>query len=1264
MDLKLREEHDIDKMLSMEKQLKFLNEIVYKRSQSIQTIHMMAPKVATYNGRPTISNPIYLKQAQSEIPCLYVFPYDQSNHANRLIPDGEETLALERESRSKLNKDLVRPYDYTKLNSLYEIFKPPTQELLPVSKSISKSRQAYNVMTNNINHFKQNIDDAWIKHSKDLFRAPTAHDMEILIQTCLMPLAIKTQSDSLKFVYELKQEMHVDLKYIESLEKEIDELESKKAEFSDMYDVILQECVSKDVMCSYLMSLSYLDALDELQCLYLHKVKECDCLAQKISKQTESVSKKVHTKLLQHFAKVEKHSISLEIALQICKEHVKNDTVCNEKASNFFRKEREQYFEIQDLKAKLQDKNIAISELKKLIEKGKGKSVDTNFNRPYVVRQPNAQRIPKPSVLGKPAPFSNSLDRIYFQKTKSVSKANVTKKPIVVPISTRKPKSQATKSIATPNKKKVASKSKPKKQWVPKAKTQWHMTGNLKLLCNFVEKFLGTVCFGNDQFAPILGYGDLVQRNVTINRVYYVEGLNHNLFSVGQFCDADLEVAFRKSTCFVRDLQGNDLLTGNRGSNLYTISLQESTLSTPLCLMAKATPTQKWLWHRRLSHLNLDYINLLLKKDIVIGLPKLKYVKDQLCSSCELSKAKRRSFKSKAVLCSKGRLNLLHIDLCGPMRVANVNGKKYILVIVDDYSRYTWTLFLCLKDETPEVLKEFLMMIQRNLQASMITVRTDKGTEFLNKTLNAFFKEEGIEHQTFTARTPKQNGVVERQNRYSTQSKGYRVYNKRTRMIVESIHIRFDEIKEMLETSVANNTSGLVPQRQKASDYNNLDPIPQRQYVSSSADADVPPQQELDLLFGPLYDEFFNAEEGEQLPDDDFTNPFCTPTQDVAESSSHNIAGSESRPSMLNKENYVPWSSRLLCYAKSRPNEKLIHNSIINGPYVRRIIPEPGDTNQEVPVNETFHEIWLRVQKMMKGSDIGIQKKKAKLFNEWERFTSNEGESIESYYHHFLKLMNDLKRNKHVPEKIASNLKFLNNLQPAWGRHVTITQDPLALMTNSNNPYAFLAPHQDQPSYNQNHMQQPMPNPEDITDPTTAMNMALALMAKAFKLNYSTPTNNNQRISSNPRNRQIAQLGMNMGQDRQMQMVGGNANQNENGNLVVARAEGNAAGQNGNQIRCYNYRGTDESAEVHDYEICDDNEIFNMFTQEEQYTELLEPIPEQHQVPQNDNNVISEVTSVEQSGETVEQHPVNFEETRALYDSLYHNLAIEVEKVN
>nr|GEU62893.1 hypothetical protein [Tanacetum cinerariifolium] len=277
---------------------------------------------------------------------------------------------------------------------------------------------------------------------------------------------------------------------------------------------------------------------------------------------------------------------------------------------------------------------------------------------------------------------------------------------------------------------------------------------------------------------------------------------------------------------------------------------------------------------------------------------------------------------------------------------------------------------------------------------------------------------------------------------------------------------------------------------------------------------------------------------------------------------------------------------------------------------------------------------------MMKGSNIGIQEEKAK--------------------------------------KIASNLKFLNNLQPEWSRHVTIvhqtkdlhtadytqlynflkynqkevdelnderlakTRDPLAFMENSNNSYAFPVPHQDQPSFNQNYMQQRIPNPEDVTDPTTAMNMALALMAKAFKQNYSTPTNNNQRISSNPRNRQIAQPGhfprdcMVRPRRRDVAYL--------QTQLLIAQKE-----EAGIQLQAEEFDLMAAAADL--------DEI-------EEYTELLEPISEPHQVPQNDNNVIHEVASEEQSGGTLEQHPVNFEETRTLYDSLYKNLAIEVEKVN
>nr|GFB71831.1 hypothetical protein [Tanacetum cinerariifolium] len=249
------------------------------------------------------------------------------------------------------------------------------------------------------------------------------------------------------------------------------------------------------------------------------------------------------------------------------------------------------------------------------------------------------------------------------------------------------------------------------------------------------------------------------------------------------------------------------------------------------------------------------------------------------------------------------------------------------------------------------------------------------------------------------------------------------------------------------------------------------------------------------------------------------------------------------------------------------------------------------------------------------------------------------------------------------------------------------------------NCMTFRTPHQDQLPFNQNFLQQPMPNPEDITDPTTAMNMSLALMAKAFKLNYSTATNNNQRISSNPKNRQIAQSGMNMGQDRQMQMIGGCSESKSSEywkseldwewprrrddaylqtQLLIAQKE-----EAGIQLQAEEYDLMAAAADLDEIEEVNANSILMANLQQAsssstqtdstpvydsngsaEYTELLEPIPESHQVPQNDNEAISEVTGVEQGGETVEQHPVNFEETRALYDSLYQNLAVEVEKVN
>ncbi|GJT87513.1 retrovirus-related pol polyprotein from transposon TNT 1-94 [Tanacetum coccineum] len=258
-----------------------------------------------------------------------------------------------------------------------------------------------------------------------------------------------------------------------------------------------------------------------------------------------------------------------------------------------------------------------------------------------------------------------------------------------------------------------------------------HMTGDRSQLTNFVHKFLGTVKFSNDQIIKIMGYGDYQIGNIIISRVYYVEGLRHNQFSVGQFCDSDLEVAFKKHTCFIRNLEGVDLLSRSQETNLYTLSIRDMMASSPICLLSKASKTKSWLWHRRFSHLNFGAINHLAKHGLVRGLPKLKFEKDYLCSACAMGKSKTQSHKHKYEDTNQEKLYLLHMDLCGPMRVASVNEKKYILVIVDDYSQFTWVKFLASKDEAPDFIIKFPKMIQVRLNATVRNIHKDNGTEFL-----------------------------------------------------------------------------------------------------------------------------------------------------------------------------------------------------------------------------------------------------------------------------------------------------------------------------------------------------------------------------------------------------------------------------------------------------------------------------------------------------------------------------------------------------
>nr|GEU47541.1 hypothetical protein [Tanacetum cinerariifolium] len=235
-----------------------------------------------------------------------------------------------------------------------------------------------------------------------------------------------------------------------------------------------------------------------------------------------------------------------------------------------------------------------------------------------------------------------------------------------------------------------------------------HMTGDRSQLTNFVSKFLGTVKFKNDHVEKILRYGDYLIGNVTISKFYYVEGLGHNLFSFGQLCDSNLEVSFLQHTCFIRNLEA--------------------------------------------------------RQGLVRGLPKLKFEKDHLCSACTMGKSKKKPHKPQSKDTNQEKLYLLHIDLCGPICVASVNRKKYILVIVDDYSRFTRVKCLRSKDEAPDFIINFLKMIQVRLKVHVRRIRTDNGTKFVNQTLRKYYEKVGISHETSFYRSSQQNSVIERCN--------------------------------------------------------------------------------------------------------------------------------------------------------------------------------------------------------------------------------------------------------------------------------------------------------------------------------------------------------------------------------------------------------------------------------------------------------------------------------------------------------------------
>nr|GEV11785.1 retrovirus-related Pol polyprotein from transposon TNT 1-94 [Tanacetum cinerariifolium] len=466
---KTREDKELDKVIALENKVKVLDNIVYKTGQSVQTINMLNKKCQTRFAKLEL-----LKKAQKANPRLYDIGCYNDNLALMLAPEFDKVIRLEKESRSKLS-DLIRPFDYDKLNNLYDLFVPQREKSSEKRYFSERSRMSHTPVNNG--------------NLKDSFNKQTT----LLEKQMDESISWDQKCKSTEEFFKIKRSVCTIFNGVESCKETI----AKRTYFGHIDPFIQNKIEAKfspkiqkmNADLEKFHKTQFLNEIDRLSREYYYADHMNAILG-------------VYTEL------DKKHAINLELELQQCKEKMKNDKSFKVNQLKEFCKEREQYFEIQDLKAQLQDKVIAISELKKLIENLKGKYMDTKFGKSSVTRQPNAFKSQRPSILGKPTIFSDSLEGKDFSMSKSVTKNNLS----------------------------------------------------------------------NDFSKPVT---------------------------------AQILPPIKKS--ILKNTNGNDLLTGSHGTYLYSNTLQDTTSHNPICLMAKATSSQAWLWHRRLSHLNFDTINLLSK---------------------------------------------------------------------------------------------------------------------------------------------------------------------------------------------------------------------------------------------------------------------------------------------------------------------------------------------------------------------------------------------------------------------------------------------------------------------------------------------------------------------------------------------------------------------------------------------------------------------------------------------------------------------------
>ncbi|GJY89706.1 retrovirus-related pol polyprotein from transposon TNT 1-94 [Tanacetum coccineum] len=823
---KEKEAKNIDTEIALEKKVKELDNIVCKMGQSAQTMHMLTKPQVFYDNNLKqalgFQNPFYLKKAQQIRPMLYDGNVIAKETNVISIADSEETLMLEEESRSKMllkqsdpmvleKKVNTKPIDYAELNRLSKDFGKrfvPQRELsdeqalhpiidqsasspvkieapreLPKKDGSLFVQHIVNIVVNsfvypntsvNVNSSVAMIEsvnyvEIWnkcleleaelINNTNEIFQKnntsvnQTEASFDQLFELNNLKAELQAKDMTIK-----KLKAHISVSKtstLESVKKDLDETETINIELEHREKVFVITTLKND-----LRKLKRKDKVDNAAQMSnattmapgMYKLDPI-ILAPQVKNNRES-----HEYYLKHT--MEQAAILRENSdsKNVCNEHVKHlvkgaqalCSVCNE---CLFDTNHAMCLINHVNSMNVRDKSASMKNKKRK----EWKPTRKIFNSVGYKWKPTGRTL---TLVGNACPLTRITTTNQVPLRVPIPLEVVTPEHVVTRVYTRRPK--VPKFI--PNRKPKVAKS---------------MTAN---------RMEPDTSRGSDtSVAPSSSSLSL-----------QVEGLGHNLFSVGQFCDSDLEVAFKRHTCFVHNLEGVDLLSVSQGTNMYSLSIRDMMTSSPICLLSKATKTKSWLWHQRLSYLNFGALNHLARNSLVRGLPRLKFKKDHLCSTCAIRKGKKQSHKPKSEDTNQEKLYLLHMDLCGPMRVASVNRKKYIIVIVDDYSRFTWVKFLASKDEAPDFLIKFPKMIQVRLNATIRNIYTNNATEFVNQTL--------------------------------------REYYEQTQMLSEQSSLEL----ALHEMTPATPSSGLVP-----------NPPPPALFVP-------PLRHQWDLMFQPLFDEFYS----------------------------------------------------------------------------------------------------------------------------------------------------------------------------------------------------------------------------------------------------------------------------------------------------------------------------------------------------------------------------------------------------------------------